>query len=265
MMRKLLALLFLLLLPTASMADLTLRRDKGTTLTHDELDDNFAGEINQATHGMDVGDLVYRSSSTAWADAKGDAEATLAEGIVVDVEDTNNYSVATIDGTQVTITTHGFGATGTKLYLSQGTAALITATAPTSGLIQPIGSVIDTNTIRFSLGPLVEWVPPHCISIADPATDDEWYSIWYTDTAVTIRSIYCEVTGGTSVVLDLEIDDGAITGVNGSGITCNTSGVTDSTLGGDTAMASTNKMDLDMGTVTGTVTQLSVCWTMTRP
>ena len=265
MMRKLLALLFLLLLPTASMADLTLRRDKGTTLTHDELDDNFAGELNQASHAMVVGDLVYRSGATAWSDARANSEATLAEGIVVDVEDANNLSVTTLDGTQVTITAHGFGATGTKLYLSQGTAALITATAPTSGLIQPIGSVIDTNTIRFSLGPLVEWVPPHCISIADPVTDDEWYAIWYTDTAVTIQSIYCEVTGGTSVVLDLEVDDGTPTGVNGSGITCTTSGVTDSTLAGDDAMIATETMDLDMGTVTGSVTQLSVCFTMTRP
>lgn len=137
---------------------LTLRRDKGTALTHDQLDDNFAVEINQATHGMVVGDLVYRSSSTAWADAKADAESTLTDGIVVDVEDTNNYSVATMDGTLVTITTHGFGATGTKLYLSQGTAALITATAPTSGFIQAVGKVIDTNTILFRLGAIAEYL-----------------------------------------------------------------------------------------------------------
>ena len=135
---------------------LTLRRDKGSELTHDQLDDNFASEINQATHGMVVGDLVYRSSATAWADAKADAEATLADGVVVDVEDTNNYSVATLDGTLVTLTSHGFGATGTKLYLSQATAALITATAPTSGLLQPVGKVIDTNTILFRLGNVAE-------------------------------------------------------------------------------------------------------------
>ena len=109
--------------------------------------------------------------------------------------------------------------------------------------------------------------PPetHCWQAADPATDDEWYSIWYAETAYTVTSIYCEVTGGTSVALDLEIDDGAITGVNGSNITCTTSGVLDATLGGDTAMAATNKMDVDMGTVTGAVTQVSVCFTMTRP
>ena len=125
----------------------------------------------------------------------------------------------------------------------------------------------DTKTCRCdgSTWLPVEWVPPHCWQAADPATDDEWYSIWYTDVAVTIESIYCEVTGGTSVALDLEIDDGAITGVNGSNITCTTSGVLDSTLAGDTAMAATNKMDVDMGTVTGTVTQVVVCFTMTRP
>lgn len=137
---------------------ITLRRDKGSALTWDQLDDNFAVEINQATHGMVVGDLVYRSGASAWADAKADAEATLADGIVVDVEDTNNYSVATIDGTLVTITTHGFGATGTKLYLSQGTAALITATQPDNGFVQAVGKVIDTNTILFRLGSIAEYL-----------------------------------------------------------------------------------------------------------
>jgi len=103
----------------------------------------------------------------------------------------------------------------------------------------------------------------HCITIADPATDDEWYTVWRAPTAVTITEIYCEVTGGTSVVFDFEIDDGAITGVNGSAVTCTTSGVTDSTMGGDAAMADGDKMDLDMGTVTGTVTQASFCFEYT--
>jgi hypothetical protein len=135
---------------------LTLQRDKGSELTHDQLDDNFAAELNQGSHGFAVGDLVYRSGASAWTDAQSDAEATLADGIVVDVEDADNCSVVTIDGTLVTITSHGFGATGTKLYLSQGTAALITATPPTAGLLQPVGKVVDTNTILFRLGHVAE-------------------------------------------------------------------------------------------------------------
>lgn len=134
-----------------------LRRDKGSALTHDQLDDMFAPEINQATHGFAVGDLVYRDSATTWAKAQADAEATLADGIVCDVEDANNCSVNTEDGAWVEITTHGFGATGTKLYCSQGTAGLITATAPTSGFIQAVGKVIDANTVLFRLGAVAEF------------------------------------------------------------------------------------------------------------
>ena len=137
---------------------LTTRRGKGSTLTFDELDDNFAAEINQATHGFSVGDLVYRSGASAWTKAKADAEATLTDGIVVDVEDTNNCSVTVSDGMMVTISAHGFGATGTKLYTSQGTAGLITASAPVTGYVQPIGKVIDTNTILFRLGSIAEYI-----------------------------------------------------------------------------------------------------------
>jgi hypothetical protein len=99
----------------------------------------------------------------------------------------------------------------------------------------------------------------HCITIADPATDDEWYTVWRAPTAITITEIYCEVTGGTSVAADFEVDDGTPTGVNGSDITCSTSGVTDSSLAGDTGMADGDRLDLDFGTVTGTVTQISAC------
>lgn len=129
-----------------------LRREKGSELSHDELDDTRAPEINQTTHGLAVGDLVYRDSATSWAKAQANAASTLADGIVVHVEDSNNCSVSTVDGTWITISSHGFGATGTALYLSQGTAGLITATEPSNGYVQPVGKVIDTNTVLFRLG-----------------------------------------------------------------------------------------------------------------
>jgi hypothetical protein len=75
----------------------------------------------------------------------------LADGIVVHVEDANNCSVATRDGTQVTITSHGLTVPD-PIYLSQGTPGALTSTEPTSGLIQQAGKAIDANTIIFRLG-----------------------------------------------------------------------------------------------------------------
>ena len=137
---------------------LTLRRGKGSALTHDELDDNFAEELNQAGHAFSVGDVVYRSGSSAWTKAQADAAGTLADGIVVDVEDSDNCSIVTKDGTVVGVTAHGLGATGTVIYLSQGTAGDMTPTKPTSGYIQPIGRVIDANNMVFRIGLTSEFV-----------------------------------------------------------------------------------------------------------
>jgi len=53
-------------------------------------------------------------------------------------------------------------------------------------------------------------------------------------------------------------DDGTPDGVNGSDITCTTSGVTDGTLGGTTAFAIGHRLDIDVGAVTGS-TSVSFC------
>ena len=99
-----------------------------------------------------------------------------------------------------------------------------------------------------------------CILIEDPATDEIFHSFWKAPYAVTITEISCQSTAGTSVALDLEIDTVA---VNGSAITCTTSEVVDASFAGDTTMADGDHMDLDFGTVTGSVTQLNVCFEYT--
>ena len=104
-----------------------------------------------------------------------------------------------------------------------------------------------------------------CLYLEAPVQDESLTSIWRAPTAVTITEIWCQVTAETSVDLDLEVDDGSATGVNGSDITCTTAanGVSDSTLAGDTTMADGNRLDLVLGTVTGAVTALEVCWEFT--
>jgi len=102
-----------------------------------------------------------------------------------------------------------------------------------------------------------------CVVVLNPSTGAEFYTIWRAPVAVTLTELYCEVTGGTSVLADLEIDDGTPTGVNGSDLTCSTSGVTDSSLAGDVTMAAGDRLDLDLGTVSGSVTQMSFCWKVT--
>lgn len=109
----------------------------------------------QLAHGLSVGNLVYRNAST-WTKARANADTTLAEALVVSVSDANNFRLVYIGPGEATYTAHGLGSAGTKLYLSQGTAGLMTATAPTSGIRQQVGKVKDTNT-------LILW--PHIVEV----------------------------------------------------------------------------------------------------
>lgn len=101
---------------------------------------------SQTAHGLSLGNLVYANGAT-WTKARANADTTLAEALVVAVEDANLFRVRYIGPGEVTYTAHGLGAAGTKLYLSQGAAGAITATAPTSGIRQQVGKVLSTNKI----------------------------------------------------------------------------------------------------------------------
>ena len=98
--------------------------------------------------------------------------------------------------------------------------------------------------------------------LLNPVDADDIESIWRpSNFSVTIVSIYCETDAGT-VTMDLEIDDGTPATVNGSVITCTTSGVDDSSLAGDTGLDADERLDLEITTVT-TATRLSVFWEYT--
>jgi len=89
------------------------------------------------------------------------------------------------------------------------------------------------------------------IAFEDPtATDDFFFG--EIATAVTFTSIYCKTLVGT-VNLDVTI---AGTDINGVDIVCDTTGVLDSSLGGDTAGAAGEELKLEITSVASTPTYL---------
>jgi hypothetical protein len=99
-----------------------------------------------------------------------------------------------------------------------------------------------------------------CVYIEDPVTDEQLETVWRAPTAVTATEINGEATGGTSVGFDFNLDDGTPTGLNGGDVSCTTSGTTDSILGGsDVNFAAGDRLDVDIGTVTGAVDAVSLC------
>ena len=89
---------------------------------------------------------------------------------------------------------------------------------------------------------------------------EDFNSIWRAPAALTITEIYCEVTNGTSVAFDF-VNRG-VGGVNGSDVTCDTAGTTESSLGGGAALsvADGGLIDVNLGTVTGAVDAVSLCF-----
>ena len=124
------------------------RDEKGSNLTPAEGDDLFAQKYTQATHGLTDNQAVYRNGSGAWVAAIATAESTLADGIVVFVEDTNTVRVL-VARQIVPSAAHGF-TLGAKLYLSQSVAGQLTTTQPTAGWIQRVGKVTTAGEFLWS-------------------------------------------------------------------------------------------------------------------
>jgi hypothetical protein len=133
------------------------RDEKGSALTADEFDANHGPKFTQGSHGFSVGDVVYRSSASAYTKALATAAGTLGEAIVAYVADSSNFRVISISGSHVDWT-HGKGSPPQKLWLSQSTAGEVVTSKPSNGYIQQIGSVVDADTVMWRPDPVGEFV-----------------------------------------------------------------------------------------------------------
>lgn len=104
-------------------------------------------------------------------------------------------------------------------------------------------------------------MPPVCAYIEDPVTDEVLNTVWRAPFAVTVTEIWCETDAGT-VGLDLDIDDGTPAGINGSDISCASTGTSDTSFAGSASLADGDRIDINLGTVT-TAVRLSVCFEYT--
>lgn len=103
--------------------------------------------VTQLAHPFAVNEPVYNNAGTITA-AQANAEGTLATDIVVSVEGVDDFTLASSG--YVTSTAHGLGTAGQELYVSQGTPKTLTTTAPSTGLVQQVGEVVDADTYRIS-------------------------------------------------------------------------------------------------------------------
>ena len=124
------------------------QQNEARTFDYHEMDGQFLVKVEATAHGKTVGQAVLVDGTLAQADAV----ANLADGVVAIVTDADVYYISTQPGQLIRWTAHGLGAAGTLLWLSQSTPGLIVTTEPTSGIAQPLGKVVDADTILFRLG-----------------------------------------------------------------------------------------------------------------
>jgi len=107
------------------------------------------------------------------------------------------------------------------------------------------------------------FVSKTCFYLEYPQSSEYFHTIWQAATPIALTDLFCEVTGGTSVVITLKNDKlGTGLGVAGvSSLTCDVEpGEGDYGLSSNTLMNYYSNLDLELGTVTGSVSELTVCW-----
>ena len=97
--------------------------------------------IVQASHGFVQDDWVYNNAGT-YAKAQANAFATIAWGAVGRVIDANSFELV-LSGI-VDSPTHGL-TVDVEMYLSQGVAGAEVTTIPSSGVVQPLGLVLNAD------------------------------------------------------------------------------------------------------------------------
>jgi len=133
------------------------RQSKGAKLTKTEADAAVGlARVSHISHGLSQGNVVRETSPNVYGQAQADSEGNIGGGLsfVFHVEDANNYSICRAGTSRhLPFQSHGHaGGFGTKLYLSQGLAAALTVTKPTSGFIVYCAYIVDDDTIGWEPG-----------------------------------------------------------------------------------------------------------------
>jgi len=104
-------------------------------------------EIEQAAHGLAVGEGVYHNGTT-WVKGQADDADTLAYFTVVEVSDANTFIAA--DFGRIEVPSHGY-TVGEYYFLSNTVAGEATSTEPSQGFSNPLFYVEDANILQVKV------------------------------------------------------------------------------------------------------------------
>lgn len=103
-----------------------------------------------------------------------------------------------------------------------------------------------------------------CIWFENPTGVDDFKSVALNDSATgyTITKLWCE--SDQTVTCMPQIDDGSAADMDSVDLVCVSTPDTDTSLDGDAVWGAGDRIDLDVASVAGTPTWVSICWTYTK-
>lgn len=102
-----------------------------------------------------------------------------------------------------------------------------------------------------------------CIRFENPVDADDLKSLWtnHTGNQLTVTKLWCE--SDQTVTAMLQVDDGTPADMDSVDLSCTSTPATDTSLNGDATIAAGDRVDLDVASVSGTPTWVSICFTGT--
>lgn len=100
-----------------------------------------------------------------------------------------------------------------------------------------------------------------CIFWENPVAGDDFKSVFVNDSGstMTVTKLWCE--SDQTVNMMFQVDDGTPADMDGTDLACVSTPDTDTSLDGDATIASGDRVDIDVASVSGTPTWVSACFT----
>ncbi len=255
---------------------------KGSTLTFAELDDNLA---NVAELCLGATAYLKDAFTTIEADAGTAHTASGADSVYFLGNPPISTSTTEIAGSKKVTIGLSSGQVGPEFLLTIGGAPAIDEAlkyTEDGGLayfywdpdddIPDAGDYTNLTAGRSLTAPstgtidadLELYRDTKCITVSSPTASDDWL-FFRAESALTVTGIDCMVVGGTSVatlVKECNSNGGSCSNIEAS-ITCATTNTTEASSIDNASVDAGDWIRVDPGTVTGAVTQLSVCVTFT--
>lgn len=254
--------------------------EAGNALTGDSATAFFSAGTIEAARLPDADDDASTKGIATWADADVDCttgSCSIASALTRDTEWDTEGEVQTAWGSVNILLETEIDASSELAALMDdetGSGALVFGTSPTftTSIAIPNGTAptvdaageiaVDTTSDQLvyygGAKRVISKFHEKCVTLENPVAADDNVPFYHPREAITVTDVTCEVDGGTSIELIISDGTNAL-----ETITCDGDGAQDDGSIANGTFTADERMEFDLGTVSGTNTWLNFCVTYT--